>query len=264
MLCPGVQITTGKCGIVIRAFYTPIWLIARTVFDALCDIVDYMKLYGTYEYDEALATKMYDALRDAYSDKAIMHNYHKVYAHILAGKTVNNFLEIGLFLNELQHTDLNAWAAIYPEANIYGADVKESQLFNRDNIQTMYADQSDTDSLTALKVAYPVEFDVILDDAQHMHGPTINTFVNLYPALKSGGVYMIEDCQGDNPDNNGWQQTVAGLTEYFDENGYTYEVFQARTPNKKRNPEYHPDSEKPEFLEEDAPSDDYVICVYKA
>lgn len=223
-----------------------------------------MKLAETYEYDETFASQLYDALCAAYSDKAIGHGYHKVYAHVLGGRTINNFLEIGLFLNELSHTDLNAWAAVYPGANIYGADVKTAQLFNRDNIQMMYADQSDDESLTALKAAFPVEFDVILDDAQHMHGPTINTFVNLYPALKSGGVYMIEDCLVDNSSSGGWQQTVAGLTEYFEENGYTYEVFQSRKPNKKRNPEYVLESEQPEFLEEDAPSDDYVICVYKA
>lgn len=230
-------------------------------------MLESMKLAETYEYDETFATQLHDALCAAYSDKASTHGYHKVYAHILGGRTVNNFLEIGLFLNELSHTDLNAWAAVYPEANIYGADVKTAQLFNRDNIQTMYADQSNDESLTALKAAFPVEFDVILDDAQHMHGPTINTFVNLYPVLKSGGVYMIEDCLVDNSASGGWQQTVTGLTEYFEENGYTYEVFQARASEKKRNPDYRPESpesEEPEFLEEDAPSDDYVICVYKA
>lgn len=223
-----------------------------------------MKLAGTYEYNEIFANQIRDALNASYSDKASIHEYHKVYAHILDGRAVVNFLEIGLFLNELPHTDLNAWSVIYPEANIYGADVKTSQLFNRDNIQTMYADQSNDESLTALKAAFPVEFDVIIDDAQHMYGPTINTFVNLFPALKSGGVYMIEDCQGDNPDNNGWQQTVASLTQYFEENEYNYEVFQARTPEKKGNPEYRLGGEAPEFLEEDAPSDDYIICIYKA
>lgn len=217
----------------------------------------YMKLAGTYEYDEALASRMAEALNASYSDKASFHDYHKVYAHVLGDMEINNFLEIGLFLNDLQHTDLNAWASIYPDANIYGADIKTSQLFNRNNIQMYYTDQSDSASLTALKEAFPVEFDVILDDASHMYGPTINTFVNLFPAVKSGGVYMIEDCQSDHPDNNGWQQTVSALTEYLDENDYTYEVFQSRAPEKNSNPE----TEEP--TEEDAAHDDYIICVYK-
>lgn len=215
---------------------------------------------GAYGYNETFAAQLYDALCAAYSDKASGHDYHKVYAHILDGKTVNNLLEVGLFLNELQHTDLTAWAAIYPEANIYGADVKESQLFNRDNIQMMYADQSNTDSLTALKAAFPVEFDVIIDDASHMYGPTVNMFSNLFPALKSGGVYIIEDCQSDNPGNNGWQHTVASLEEYLTDGGYTYEVFESRSLRKKMDFEQQP----PVETEEDAPSDDYIICVYKS
>lgn len=216
-----------------------------------------MKLAGTYEYDETLAVRMHEALCASYSDKASFHEYHKVYAHVMGDMEINNFLEIGLFLNDLQHTDLNAWASLYPDANIYGGDVKTSQLFNRNNIQMHYADQSDSDSLTVLKNAFPVEFDVILDDASHMHGPTINTFVNLFPAVKSGGVYMIEDCLVDNSASGGWQHTVAGLTEYFEENGYTYEVFQSRAPEKKLDPETG------EPTEEDAAHDDYVICVYK-
>ena len=88
-----------------------------------------MKLHGTYAFDEALATTIATALNASYSDKASGHGYDKVFAHLFGGKTVSNFLEIGLFLNELQHTDLNAWTSVFPSANIYGADKKESQLF---------------------------------------------------------------------------------------------------------------------------------------
>jgi hypothetical protein len=218
-----------------------------------------MKLLGTYEFDEEFAGQIYDALCAAYSDKASQHEYHKVYAHVLEGREINNFLEIGLFLNDLQHTDLNAWANIYPEANIYGGDIKESQLFNRDNIQMVYVDQNDNDSFSALKEAFPVEFDVILDDASHMYGSTINTFVNLFPVLKEGGVYLIEDCQFDHPDSNGWQQKVSSLEEYLTEEGYTYEVFQSRSPGKKMDFT----GESPVETEEDAASDDYIVCIYK-
>jgi hypothetical protein len=216
-----------------------------------------MRLAGQYDYDEALANTMRELLNASYSDKSSLHEYHKVYAHVLGGIEVRNFLEIGLFLNDLQHTDLTAWALLYPEANIYGGDLKTSQLFNRDNIKMHYAEQSDSESLAALKEAFPVEFDVIIDDASHMYGATINTFVNLFPAVKSGGVYMIEDCQSDHPDSNEWQQTVPALTEYFSENGYTHEAFQSRPPEKKR------DLEDGEPTKEDAAHDDYVICVYK-
>jgi hypothetical protein len=216
-----------------------------------------MNLCGSYGYDESLASAMHDAFCSAYSDKASLHDYPKVYSHVLANIEIRNFLEIGLFLNDLQHTDLNAWASLYPEAGIYGGDVKLSQLFDRDNIKMHYAEQSDINSFEILKEVFNVEFDVILDDASHAHDLTINTFSALFPALRSGGVYMIEDCQSDHPENNSWQQTVSGLTNYLMQNGHTYEVFQSRPTEKKI------DQSTGERTDEDAPHDDYVICIYK-
>jgi hypothetical protein len=216
-----------------------------------------MKTFGSYEFNAEFADTLLSEFNKAYSDKGSTHNYHVIYSHILYGKEINNFLEVGLFLNELQHTDLNAWANVYPNASIYGADIKTEQLFNRDNIRTHYVDQSSTESLNALKAAFPVEFDVIIDDASHIYGSTVSAFESLFPVVKSGGVYIIEDCQSDHENNNGWQQTVSALQEYFTQNNHTFEVFQSRLPNKMMDPETR------ELTEQDAPSDDFIICIYK-
>lgn len=217
-----------------------------------------MKLFGTYEYDESLASAIAEALNASYSDKASAHNYHVVYAHVLGGKTVNSFLEVGLFLNELQHTDLNAWASIFPGASIYGADRKSEQLFNSGNIQTTFVDQSDSASLDALKAAFPVEFDVVLDDASHEFAKTIATFEALFGGVASGGVYLIEDVRDAGEGGNDWQQTVAEFETYLSTGGYTYEVFQSRQPSMIL------DEEIGEPTEVAAASDDYVVCVYKS
>ena len=216
-----------------------------------------MELVDTYSFNEDFANQISSALNNAYSDKASQHSYHKIYAHIFESMTINNFLEIGLFLNELPHTDLTAWAEVFPSANLYGADMKSDQLFDTDNITMTYVDQNNTESLNALLNKFSVEFDVILDDASHMYGSTIHTFEHLYPALKSGGVYLIEDCQADNPNINGWQQTVSALSEYFESNGYIFKVFQARPTEKLVDPETN------EPTEVDACSDDYIFCIYK-
>lgn len=217
-----------------------------------------MEVAGSYAYDEEFASQIAQALNRSYSDKASMHAYHTIYAHIFQDMQISNFLEIGLFLNDLQHTDLTAWEEILPSANIYGADMKEAQLFDRGRIKMSYLDQSSSESLNALLEKFPVQFDVILDDASHMHGSTICTFEHLFPALKSGGVYLIEDCQGDHPDNNGWQQTVAGLSGYFSSNGHAFKVFQSQAPHKAIEPETG------EETDVDMPSDDYIFCIYKS
>lgn len=216
-----------------------------------------MELVGTYEYNQTFATQIAEALNLSYSDKASMHSYHTVYAHIFQDMEINNFLEIGLFLNDLQYTDLDAWEEIFPSANIYGGDIKEAQLFDRGRIRMTYLDQDDAESQNNLLVEFPVQFDVILDDASHVHESTISTFESLFPTVRTGGVYLIEDCQSDHADNNDWQQTVAGLSDYFSLNGHTFKVFQSLAPRKMIDPE---------TLEEtqvDEPSDDYVFCVYK-
>lgn len=217
-----------------------------------------MKLAGSYTYNAEFASQIHTALCNAYSDKASSHGYHTVFAHLFEGREINNMLEIGLFLNDLQHTDLTAWAQIFPDAQIYGGDIKTEQLFNKDNIQMYYADQTNNESLNALKQAFPVEFDVIIDDASHMYGSTIATFEALFPVVKSGGIYLIEDCQSEHENNNGWQQTVSALEAYFTANGHTFETFQSLEPRKVF------DRETGEPTEQDAPSDDYIICIYKS
>ena len=216
-----------------------------------------MKLHGTYSFDEALSTTIATALNASYSDKASGHGYDKVFAHLFEGRTVDNFLEIGLFLNELQHTDLNAWASVFPSANIYGGDKKESQLFNSGKISTHAVDQEVAASFDALKAAFAVEFDVVIDDSSHIYANTVTTFEALFSAVKTGGMYLIEDIQDAGAHANDWQQTLVQLEAYMAAEGHTYEVFQSAVPRKVM------DRETMEPTEEDAVSDSYILCVYK-
>ena len=216
-----------------------------------------MKLHGTYAFDEALATTIATALNASHSDKVSGHGYDKVFAHLFGGKTVSNFLEIGLFLNELQHTDLNAWASVFPSASIYGADKKESQLFNSGKISTHVVDQEVAASFNALKAAFAVEFDVVIDDSSHIYANTIATFGALFSTVKTGGMYLIEDIQDAGEGANDWQQTLAQLEAYMTAEGHTYEVFQSLVPGKVI------DQETQEPTDVDRVSDSYILCVYK-
>ena len=170
---------------------------------------------------------------------------------------MDNFLEIGLFLNELQHTDLNAWTSIFPSANIYGGDNKESQLFNSGKINMHVVDQEVAASFDAMKTEFDVEFDVIIDDASHIYANTITTFEALFPVVNTGGMYLIEDIQDAGEGANDWQQTLAQLEAYMTSEGHAYEVFQSLAPNKVI------DQETQEPTDVDRVSDSYILCVYK-
>lgn len=216
-----------------------------------------MKMYGTYEYDEAFASQINNALNNSYSDKGSFHGYHTVYAHILKNRPILSFLEVGLFLNELPHSDIYAWAEILPSAKIYGADIKQSQLFNTDRISTYYVDQCNQDSLANLVAEIDADFDFVLDDASHFFACTIKTFEALFPRVSAGGVYLIEDIIDSGFGANEWQQNIHDLESYLDSGNYSYEVFQSKQPI----PVIDPESGEP--TGQNYASDDYIICIYK-
>jgi len=130
-------------------------------------------------------------------------------------------------------------------------------LFNTERIKTHAIDQEIPSSFDALKTEFDVEFDVVIDDASHIYANTVNTFEALFPVVKSGGMYLIEDIQDAGAHGNDWQQTLVQLEAYMTAEGHTYEVFQATAPRKVI------DQETMEPTEEDVVSDSYILCVYK-
>ena len=184
-----------------------------------------MQRHGEYHYNEDFAKKLSLEFTAAYSDKGSHHGYHEVYSHLLAALEPKSFLEIGLFLNDTQHTDLFAWEQVFPNADIYGADIKEHLLFERNRIKTFFVDQSKVDTITELRKYLPKQIDIILDDASHIFDLTINTFENLFDLVSDGGIYMIEDILFGNYNMDSWEQRVGQLTNYFDGKGFYYEVF---------------------------------------
>lgn len=185
-----------------------------------------MKLHGQYLYDPTFASRLSSEFTAASSDKATYHGYHEVYSHLLADRDPKTFLEIGLFLSDKEpHTDLFAWAQVFPDAQIYGADIKTHLLFEDERIKTFFVDQSDTATLDELKKSLPSKIDVILDDASHVYELTVNTFESMFDLVSDGGIYMIEDILFGEYNLDSWEQRVSQLASYFDNAGHRYETF---------------------------------------
>eukprot|EP00928_Gymnodinium_smaydae_P078209 TRINITY_DN6194_c0_g2_i1.p1 TRINITY_DN6194_c0_g2~~TRINITY_DN6194_c0_g2_i1.p1 ORF type:complete len:295 (+),score=30.86 TRINITY_DN6194_c0_g2_i1:78-962(+) len=68
-----------------------------------------------------------------------------------------------------------------------------------ENVKVEIGDQSNTSFLQGLGKTYSDGFDVILDDGSHIPNHQFASFVNLWPLIRPGGVYMIEDIHGDCP-----------------------------------------------------------------
>jgi len=97
------------------------------------------------------------------------------------------YLEVGT-----AYGDSLVWARkFFPNAKIVGADRIKPTIIP-EGVPFYQVNQNDPDGLILLgKKEGP--FDIIIDDASHQAIETQNTFANLYPYLKTGGMYIIED-----------------------------------------------------------------------
>jgi hypothetical protein len=148
------------------------------------------------------------------SDKCpkIFHTYSPLYYDILKNNKYDykNILEIGVGTNEVMKpisgeeyqigSSLRAWRDFFPNANIFGLDIKKDVLFKDDRIECYYTDQSDSNELekTISLIAQNqsiknLDFDLIIDDGSHVVNHMILTFNTLKKYLKKGGIYIIED-----------------------------------------------------------------------
>ncbi len=100
-------------------------------------------------------------------------------------------LEIGI----LGGASLSVWEAYFPNGTIIGADIDRKTLrFARDRVLVEILDQSNIEHLTQLARRFG-PFDVIIEDGSHMWEHQITTLRTLFPFLKNGGFYIVEDLQ---------------------------------------------------------------------
>jgi 8-demethyl-8-alpha-L-rhamnosyltetracenomycin-C 2'-O-methyltransferase len=86
------------------------------------------------------------------------------------------------------------WRNYFPRAAVYGIDLYEKYLDTEARITTLQADQSDPDALREAVNGCP-PFDLVVDDGSHIGSHVITTFEVLFPMVKPGGYYAIEDLE---------------------------------------------------------------------
>jgi hypothetical protein len=124
-------------------------------------------------------------------DKCIRHNYCDKYdLHFLKYRYKKlNLLEIGV----MQGRSLVAWRDYFPNANILGIDIKHyCKQYEDDRIKIEIGDQKDKSFLAKVEKKHG-PFEVIIDDGSHFWMDVVTSFKFLFPLLKEGGIYVIED-----------------------------------------------------------------------
>lgn len=99
------------------------------------------------------------------------------------------------------------WYEFFPEAVIYGIDhyrgqfSKPKEEIENERIKIFIGDQADENFLK--NTFSSVKFDIIIDDGGHWMSQQQISLKALYPLLKSGGIYVIEDLH-TSKDRNFW------------------------------------------------------------
>ena len=127
------------------------------------------------------------------SDKSSrFHNYAVKYDKILSPyrEAFSSVLEIGV----AQGQSIRMWTDYFTKATIHGADISkasETCVDYSDRIKFHLLDQRIEAQLKNLEQFSP--FDLIIDDGNHFWMEQILTFKTLFPYIRKGGIYIVED-----------------------------------------------------------------------
>ncbi len=133
------------------------------------------------------------------TDKVEGHSYTKHYAfhfNRFRRKKIN-FLEIGVggYQNPaVGGKSLRMWKRYFPFGNIFAIDIYDKSALQEDRIKIFKGSQVDKSFLKEV-VEKIGDIDIIIDDGSHINEHVIETFKILFPRLKEGGIYAIEDTQ---------------------------------------------------------------------
>ncbi len=84
------------------------------------------------------------------------------------------------------------WLEYFSAARITGLDVSDFSWFRHDRFAFVRCDMDDRTNIAAAARSLPPQ-DIMIDDASHASHHQQNGFLELFPALKPGGIYIIED-----------------------------------------------------------------------
>ncbi|CAE7720001.1 mycE, partial [Symbiodinium pilosum] len=141
------------------------------------------------------------------TDKTTTHRYQVMYGTFLLpflqAFPQAKMLEIGLGCGMAAGTGASAklWAKLFPSLDLWMGEYHascvehERKAGNLEGIKTVTGDQGDAATLQEWLITTGGNFDIIIDDGGHHNKHNKATFEGLWPALRPGGLYFLEDLQ---------------------------------------------------------------------
>lgn len=140
-----------------------------------------------------------DRLAIGRTDKAPeMHGFTEIYERFflpLRNEPIR-ILEIGID----QGGSMRMWSDYFPKAEIFGIDIEDRSSMETDRVFTFVADQAKREQLGAFLAKHPGPFDIVLDDGGHSMEQQQVSLGFLFPHVRPGGYYVVEDVHTSLPD----------------------------------------------------------------
>jgi demethylmacrocin O-methyltransferase len=145
-------------------------------------------------------TATLSALAEKYgSDKWGSHSYTRHYEyHFAKFRDCDiGFLEIGIGGYDdpaIGGASLRMWNDYFPKARVFALDIHEKRFRISDRVRMVQGSQTDAAILQAIE-RDAGGLDIVVDDGSHINEDVIASFNILFPLLRSGGLYVVEDTQ---------------------------------------------------------------------
>ncbi|MEI4195856.1 hypothetical protein V8359_08565 [Roseovarius sp. E0-M6] len=193
-------------------------------------------------------------LADHYgSDKgSTKHRYTELYHmlfHPYRPRKIN-FLEMGLLIGGPEHgvdkdrktedlPSIRMWLDYFPKARIHGLDVSDFSWFEHERFSFHRCDMDDRAEIAAAMDGIEGGLDIVVDDASHASHHQQNAFLEIFPKLRPGGLYVIEDLrwQPETYEQPGITKTAALFRSFVDDRKFSHsdpaiaEAFNALVPD---------------------------------
>jgi len=148
------------------------------------------------------------------------HNYTEVYEKYfleLKDKPVK-MLEIGIWDNRFKGASPRLWTSWFTNLEFIGFEIEpEAKKLEKElGIKVFTGDQFKSEDLLQAIEVHGENYDVIIDDGVHKFDAIRISFESLYPSLKEGGLYIIEDIHAND---------ARKIEDWLKENNYEYSSY---------------------------------------
>lgn len=116
------------------------------------------------------------------------HGYATAYEKYMAPlrELEINLLEIGVFSGK----SIRAWLDYFPNARVYGLEINPGAPLTHERYVHVTGDQGNPDFWKSLDLP---PLDVVIDDGSHRSADIVTSWNVLWPKVRPGGIYAIED-----------------------------------------------------------------------